>query len=258
MSRELCHLFRVRRPLYSFNAHGLYDQRANSDNLNASYDDVTPGNLNFSASDSSTLISFDQWSSLTRAEAIATDAIDDHFKLFGGPKFIGHTSSLTSKNFDEEDDFLGTVDGVDTVSITSHNKPDGYADRYGGLFPRHAEHRLWIALGGWAAVGLHGNAASLDRHYDDNGSGVSPFSAGNVNSTSSAFGLAESVEPSPKISVAVTPNVDLSPGSTFIFLNGMDEPGDALMRRSAPTSGRAILLVEVGFRRGFVDRGSHG
>jgi hypothetical protein len=82
-----------------------------------------------------------------------------------------------------------------------------------------------VSFGGRAAAGVYVNYSALSRTSTTDEPGLSPFGADSVTSNSSATGFATSVELSPKVALSVTDDLEVSLGGTFLWLNGVDEPG---------------------------------
>lgn len=195
------------------------------DLLNPIYSDPpTTGNYTFLNADDAFAMAFTESSSVGGLEASATFDMGE-FRFLLGPRWIRYQASLGTVVYLDDDDFDGITDNIDRVDISSTNNLIGVQVGVEGMFPLFDD----VSIGGRAAVGLYANHATLDRSYSaDNGAAASPFTTASVSDSSSATGFAQSVELSPKVALAVTPNIDVSLGAMLLFLNGVDEPGTHL------------------------------
>ena len=182
-------------------------------------DDVTPGNLHFSNSDTAYAMTMTENSSVGGLEASATYDMGA-VRFLVGPRWIRYQSSLGTVVYDDENSFIGLGDDIDRVHISSTNDLFGVQAGIEGMFPVTD----MISIGGRATVGIYANHATLDRHYsaDDTSS---PFNTQSVSGSSSETGFAQSFEISPRVELAVSDNSSISIGGIFLMLNGVDEPG---------------------------------
>lgn len=183
-------------------------------------DAVTPGNLFFESSDNAYALRQTETSALISGEVNATFE-SANYGFFFGPKIYRYSSALRTDVYDEQDDYDGLDDDIDTVDISSTNTLVGAHLGISGMYDLND----WVSIGGRAAIGLYTNFSALDRSYSDHGSGYSAFATSSVSSSSNTTGFAQSLELSPKVDVALTNNLDLTMGATFLYLNGVDEPG---------------------------------
>jgi len=241
----------------SFTASALLEH--SNDDINAIYSDtVTAGNLDFSNSEDAHAIRLSESSELASIEASATYDMGG-FKLFFGPRLLRYQASLGTIIYDELGDLQGTDNGIDTVNISSTNTLVGAQIGVSGMYALNDT----FSVGGKAALGLYANYSTLNRSYNDGGSGNSPFTAGGaVSSTSSATGFAQSIEISPRINVALTDNLDLTLGTTWLWLNGVDEPGTHYTGIGAAGGGGGLAADSPTFANGVnfggVTAGLHG
>jgi hypothetical protein len=194
-----------------------------NEDIDAVYDNNGgPGNLSFAPADSAYAATFSESSSVGGLEASGTYAVVDGVKLFFGPRWIRYQAALNTAFFEEQADFEGTTNRIHRVAISSTNDLLGVQAGVEAMFPVFDN----VSFGGRAAAGVYMNYSTLSRtvRTDDPGN-LAPFGVASVTSTSSATGFATSVELSPKVALAVTDNLEVSLGGTFLWLNGVDEPG---------------------------------
>jgi len=182
---------------------------------------LTPGNLSFDNSEDAFGLYYREASSVAGFEANATYDLGQGAKLTFGPRDILYGSTLHTWVSDDSGAFDGSNTGNDRVYISSLNNLIGPQIGVSGMYQLNDT----FSIGGKAALGLYANVATLNRHYNADDGFSSPFNTQDVSSSSTAVGLAESVEISPKVSVAIAKNVDLNFGGTMLFVNGVDEPG---------------------------------
>lgn len=184
--------------------------------LGATYsDDYSPGNLEFENSEVAFSMNADQQWTLAGVNVAATFDLGQHVKLSVGPAWLHYANSLHSNVLDEEN----TSNYIDDVTITSTN------DLYGGVVGLEATLPVTdtISIGGRIAGGVYLAHKALDRTYESQGGFDSPFDSDLEQASSSVDEVATSVEFSPKVALAVSPNLSLSLGGTFLWLNGVDE-----------------------------------
>lgn len=184
--------------------------------LGATYsDDYTPGNLEFDNSESAYSMNADQQWSLAGVNASATFDLGEHAKVTVGPAWLRYANSLHTNVIDQD----GDPDYVDDVSISSTN------DLFGGVVGLEATLPVGesFSIGGRLAGGVYWAHKVLDRTYESVGGFDSPFNDDLEQDSSTVDELATSIEFSPKAALALSPNLSLSLGGTFIWINGIDE-----------------------------------
>jgi len=203
----------------------------------------TPGNLFFDNSDQAEFVRSTENSFVGGGELNTTYDLGG-LKLLFGPRSIYYSSSLSTYVADDTGALHGGT-GNDWVDISSNNLLLGGQLGIEGMFQANET----FSFGGRATVGLYANVASLDRSYraDDAGS---PFSIQSVTATSHATGLAESIELSPKVAIAIAPKLDLTFGATLLMLNGVDEPGQHYAGIGAPGGGGGLAGDPPAFHNG--------
>jgi hypothetical protein len=217
---------------------------------------VTNANLVFNNAENAYAVTFTESSSLASFEASATYGTDG-FGVFFGPKLISYKSSLGTAYFDDLNDFAGTDDQVDRINISSSNTLIGAQLGVVGMYDINE----MFSVGGRAAVGLYANNAVLDRTYR---AGVNqfPFTTASQSSSASSTAFAQSVEISPKVDIALTSSLDFTLGATWLYLNGVDEPGKHYVGMGVNNGANTLAADAPTFSNGVnfagVSAGLHG
>lgn len=203
----------------SFSRSGAYFDAGNDDLALAYTSQVDPSFYSFEDSEDAQVLTFTEQSFLGSGEVNATYDLGG-FKLLFGPRSIYYQSTFSSRVADDLGAWGGGT-GNDYIDITSGNLLVGGQIGIEGMYQANET----FSFGGRVTAGLYANFASLKRDYfaDD---GDSPYGLGTINpahQTATAIGMAESLELSPKVAVAISPKLDLTFGATAILLNGVDE-----------------------------------
>jgi hypothetical protein len=222
-----------------FGSSGLNVDAGND--LDAVFDDDFLGDFDFSYADNFQGIEIDEGGYLAGLEAnLAYDW--GGAQLFFGPRWLRYNSSLDVSFYDDVNDYEGTDNEIDQVSISSTNDLFGGQIGIAGM----VDIADGIKLGGRAAVGLYYNSASLDRDFS---SDASPFLTDSVEDTSTSGGFAQSIELSPAVEFAASENLSITLGANLIWFNGVDEPGDHLAGIGADDGSGDLAGDEPGFDR---------
>lgn len=203
-----------------FTRSGSYFDQS-SDNLQLAYTgDVTTGYYDYDNSEDAQVLLFNEQSFLGSGEVNATYDLGG-MKLLFGPRSIYYSSTFSSRVADDLSAYNLTSTGNDYIDITSANLLVGGQIGIEGMFKANDT----FSFGGRATAGLYANFATLDRNYRADDAFSSPYSGAlnPAHQIGTAMGLAESLELSPKVAVAITPKLDLTFGATAILLNGVDE-----------------------------------
>lgn len=204
----------------TFSRNGSYFDQS-TDNLQLAYTgDVTSGYYDYDNSEDAQVLLFNEQSMLGSGEINATYDLGN-FKLLFGPRSIYYQSQFSSRVADDIPSYNMTSTGNDYIDITSANLLVGGQIGLEGMYRANDI----FSFGGRVTAGLYANFAKLDRNYRADDAFSSPYSGGlnPAHQTGTAIGLAESLELSPKVAVAITPTLDLTFGATAIMLNGVDE-----------------------------------
>lgn len=131
-----------------------------------------------------------------------------------GTRFIKVRESLKSTAFDEENDFNGTDNDIDRVSINSDNTMYGAQIGIGGSVPLGAS----LVLSGHLKGGLMANFIDVDQSFtsDDNAANFVIKNDGDVS-------FAQFIEFNPRLTMNLVPNVDLTLGGFLLYVNGISE-----------------------------------
>lgn len=224
---------------WGFGISGLYAGSSQSGEIGSGAEDLSaaytrnfdPDNLRFDNSEDAFNMLVDQDWSLAGVDASASYALSDDFKVTFGPSWLRYANSLHTTVYDEEN----TTSYIDDVNIESTNDLFGAKVGLEGMVAVTDA----ISLGGRVAVGAYYASQTLDRSYEATGGSGSPFLTDYVEDSATADGFATSVEVSPKVALAVTDNVSLSLGGTFLWINGIDEAADHFGHLASDDSGLA-------------------
>jgi len=203
-----------------------------TENLSTAYTaNYDSDNLEFANSEDAFNMLVDRDWSLAGVDASASYALSDDFKVTFGPSWLRYANSLHTTVYDEEN----TPYYIDDVNIESTNDLFGAKVGLEGMFAVTDA----ISFGGRVAVGAYYASQTLDRSYESLGGYDSPFGTNYVDDSATADGFATSVEVSPKVALAVTDNVSLSLGGTFLWINGIDEATEHFGHLASDSSGLA-------------------
>jgi hypothetical protein len=198
---------------------GAGEMISGGEQLGATYSDsYNPDNLVFQNSEGAFSMNADQQWSLAGVNASATIDLGAGAKVTVGPAWLRYANALHSTVVETE----GDADNVDAVDISSTN------DLFGGVVGLEAMLPVGDALtvGGRIAGGVYAAHKVLDRSYEAVGLIDSPYVSDLMTDNSSSDGIATSIEIAPRAALAISPNISLTLGGSFIWINGIDESAD--------------------------------